>query len=809
MDQTYESVLISKLKNNVIYKELKRKCSDLECGPKVLSLVHEVGQYSIVKHKTVMKNMAEFTLHDEDHIFNMLFIIGKLIPKQTLEFMSIPDLMLTLLSVFLHDIGMCPEENQIKAWKNQLSNDEKQNYEEEIETYKRFRMTYTQQIEEIETLNNAREYSKAQLLEDFIVTEYIRITHSDRARKIIASDWRNKIIYNETDLTVELAEICFSHNQDYTNLLNMETIKICDTDVFCCMPFIAVLLRLSDIIDFDTKRTPSVLFSHLTVRNPISLSEWRKHQAVKCWSITNKKLVFTAECSHPAIEATIRQFCDLIDNELRNCTLILSNLNSDYIEENILNYKIPLPARVDRRKIAAIKDIVTGKPIYRYNDTKFTLSKSQVIDLLMGTKLYGKPDVALRELIQNSIDACLLRQKLSERWGETYKPEIEVEFYNQNGDDYLKVKDNGVGMNQHIIDKYYTNIGCSYYKSREFYEIMADIKSSFKPISRFGIGILACFMVCDSIEVNTRRITGRYQFDEALKIAVEGYESLFSISDSDRVEPGTETILRLRKLHPWDQMNKDSFKKSVKNLVPLPPFEITIKAEDEEITCVPNDFEELDLSLLKDYTWKRDSFSEKNNIKIININLNSSEYSFRGNASIAYIVSNGIPVNKVELVSKDVLVDGECYSLSYDISYGTNCINKNSTQIEINENGEIESNHSFNVISKSKSALSIHGIDVPCSLFSDYTNFGQKAVLKFPFPIIFRLDIGEGNDLNLNSARTQIIYDNIWMNFEKQFFEVICTKIKEKMDSSSWSEFKVIIYEQLRDNFLKNIIEGL
>ncbi|MBU5484265.1 ATP-binding protein [Clostridium sp. MSJ-11] len=809
MDQIYESILMSKLKNNVIYKELKKKCSDLECGPKVLSLVHEVGQYSISKYKTVIKNMPEFTLHDEDHIFNMLFIIGKLIPKQTLEFMSIPDLMLTLLSVFLHDIGMCPEENQIKAWKNQLSNDEKQNYEEEIETYKRFRMTYTQQIEEIETLNNAGEYSKAQLLEDFIVTEYIRITHADRARKIIASDWRNKIIYNETDLTAELAEVCFSHNEDYTNLLNMETIKICDTDVFCCIPFIAVLLRLSDIIDFDTKRTPSVLFSHLTVRNPISLSEWRKHQAVKCWSITSKKLVFTAECSHPAIEATIRQFCDLIDNELRNCTLILSNLNSDYIEENILNYKIPLPARVDRRKIAAIKDIVTGKPIYRYNDTKFTLSKSQVIDLLMGTKLYGKPDVALRELIQNSIDACLLRQKLSQRWGETYKPEIEVEFYSQNGHDYLKVKDNGVGMNQHIIDKYYTNIGCSYYKSREFYELMADIKSPFKPISRFGIGILACFMVCDSIEVNTRRITGRYQFDEALKIVVEGYESLFSISDSNRIEPGTETILRLRKLHPWDQMDKYSFKKSVKSLVPLPPFKITIKAEDEETICVPNDFEELDLSLLQDYTWKRDSFSEKDNIKIINIDLNSSEYSFRGNASIAYIVSNGIPVNKVELVSKDVLVDGECYSLAYDISYGTNGINKNSTQIEINENGEIESNHSFTVISKSKSAVSIHGIDVPCSLFSDYTNYGQKAVLKFPFPIIFRLDIGEGNDLNLNSARTQIIYDNVWMNFEKQFFKVVCSKIKGKMDSDSWVEFKVIIYEQLKDKFLKNIIESL
>ena len=49
-----------------------------------------------------------------------------------------------------------------------------------------------------------------------------------------------------------------------------------------------------------------------------------------------------------------------------------------------------------------------------------------------------------------------------------------------------------LGMNQHIIDNYYTNVGCSYYSSREFSELMVSFKSSFTPISRFGIGILSC-----------------------------------------------------------------------------------------------------------------------------------------------------------------------------------------------------------------------------------------------------------------------------------------------------------------------------
>jgi molecular chaperone HtpG len=84
--------------------------------------------------------------------------------------------------------------------------------------------------------------------------------------------------------------------------------------------------------------------------------------------------------------------------------------------------------QVDRRKIQAKKDIISGKSIYRYHDTKFSLSKKQIIDLLMGTKLYGKPEVALRELLQNSIDACLLRQKLSELWGIEYTPKLMCHY---------------------------------------------------------------------------------------------------------------------------------------------------------------------------------------------------------------------------------------------------------------------------------------------------------------------------------------------------------------------------------------------
>lgn len=88
------------------------------------------------------------------------------------------------------------------------------------------------------------------------------------------------------------------------------------------------------------------------------------------------------------------------------------------------------------------------------------------------------------------------------------------------------------------------------------------------PISRFGIGILSCFMVCDSMEVTTRRIRDRFECDEALHIFIEGYESLFVISDSDKKEPGTDTILTLRPMNPWERMKENEFVQCIKELAP-------------------------------------------------------------------------------------------------------------------------------------------------------------------------------------------------------------------------------------------------
>ena len=73
--------LENQLNKSVVYQQLKDNC-ERNNQHEVLALVAKVGTFAVERLKTVIKNMPEFTLHDDTHIFNMLTIIGKVENKR-------------------------------------------------------------------------------------------------------------------------------------------------------------------------------------------------------------------------------------------------------------------------------------------------------------------------------------------------------------------------------------------------------------------------------------------------------------------------------------------------------------------------------------------------------------------------------------------------------------------------------------------------------------------------------------------------------------------------------------------------------
>ncbi len=794
----------TRLVKSIIYITLKKQCEKDAAGSQVLKLVDDATTYAYQRTKTIIRHMGEFTLHDGDHLFRVLLLMEKLLSPEKVKELSVPELMLLILSAFFHDIGMAPDEKDVLSWKKVW--DRSPEFDEEIDrkefnNFQRYYLARPDMISKLEAFIDYGNNSNADLMKNYLISDYIRTTHADRAREIIKKDWLNKIKYRDCDLTVEFAGICLSHNEDPLSVLELEQNYHCGTEVYANLQLVAVILRLSDLLDFDAKRTPSILYSHLFVRHPVSIMEWNKHRAVESWTINNKSIQYHAKCNHPAVEASIHAFCDVIDRELSACNNIISSINNvnRSCGENI---EIKIPLKVDRSKIQTKKDIY-GKPIYLYRETQFNLSKNQVIDLLMGTKLYGDPEVALRELLQNSIDACLLRSALEKSWGNSYEPKIHIKYYTENGEDILEITDNGTGMDQKIIDSYYSKVGSSFYKSSEFFDLKSQSKAQFTPTSRFGIGILSCFMVADTLVVDTRRVYGPHDSSEPINLSVEGQDSIFWITPGQREVPGTSTRLFLRKSeNPWDKMTDDAFIKSVEDVIPNPPFELTIETKSQIKIRDKNSFKEISAIILKNQSW-----NDHENIKEFNMDFSDASQGFVGSAIVAILESHGLPTRITQMKPKSIEIEGDPYELEKSIETAGGEIHERATSISIDEDGEIDQSTSHHSLCKSISKLSLHGIEVPSSLFPHAWESQRNQVkLNWPFPMIIVVDICGNMDLDLNSSRTQIIMSEKWVNFEAMLSYEICTDIAKSVTPEYWEKLKKVLRESTKNEvFIKSL----
>ena len=137
-------------------------------------------------------------------------------------------------------------------------------------------------------------------------------------------------------------------------------------------------MRLSDILDFDRERTPRILFESLGISSRIipgaevSLREWNKHMAIHSIEINDEEIVINADTHHPAIERTIRDFCESIEREVRDTTAVLKR-NIPKITEQ---YSFILPNN-DRPRIRSFG--------YVYKDISFKLKFILVSALLISS----------------------------------------------------------------------------------------------------------------------------------------------------------------------------------------------------------------------------------------------------------------------------------------------------------------------------------------------------------------------------------------------------------------------------------------
>jgi hypothetical protein len=728
------------MKNSRIYRRLSGLSQGDHDVQALVVLVQQVYDASVAILGTVVLYMRQYTLHNKVHVDNVVDIMDRLLPEPVLDNLRPMELAALILSAALHDIGMAADQGEIEAIKRGQSAD-----------FNSYRAGYPKIVRKAAAARDRGEAFTAEELESFLISEYLRKNHGDRCKKYIFNKIRSTLKYGRFQFAARLAEVCVSHTRGADDLDEIPCWEVVRAGgERCNWRFVAVMLRLADILDFDAKRTPHVLFEHLGIRDHVSLKEWGKHLAVNAWDIGPRRITYNAKCADPVIQKTTYDFLDLIDAELALVPRVVARMHHPDNSGLGKGYCLDLPIRVDRDEIGPEEGI--DGPIYKFIDIQFTLNRDKLISLVLGVQLYADRSLFLRELLQNAIDACRHRAAIHRAAPALgpFVPSVVVRLDQGPDGASIEVEDNGTGMDEHLMTSFFAQVGKSYYTSDEFLERKARDGLDFEPISQFGVGILSTFMAGDRLRVESLHWS-RDAPPLLVEIADEG--SLFWCKQGDRSAPGTKVTLRLnrpvRELFPARSDGRpapgadpDAIGAAVQALAPHVEFPIQVEAEDVALTTTKS--------------WLADQFQPgQEHIRAIDLDLTGGAPAGLNGVARAFLLYDPDANNYVVgLRPTDDQSDDVDEFIAYQHEPGY--IRADITTVLRTGRKQFGSSP----LVQSFGRWSQRGIAVACDLFPTFPKPGQahlRFAVPFYLPIQYDLDLSGRFVLPLSADRKHVL----------------------------------------------------
>ncbi|PFP05758.1 HD domain-containing protein [Bacillus thuringiensis] len=599
---------------------------------KLFILAEEVSKEATIHLKLIINQLPEFDIHDETHSLKIIDNIELLIGEDSIKNLSSYELFLLYMSGFLHDCAMA-----LPAWElnlltmtegkngftknsilNPIPNDGKKPYKlsealkvinenkeslyinfdktqefifsfsteidfqrdlaKRLIKYQEFRNGYSQELKKLEEKGDVKSYLE---FSDLLRYDFVRITHAERVETYINNLSRRFInslggAWGEA-LAKDLAKVCRAHGESMDYVKELSSQSNYYGPQTANLQFIAVMLRLGDILHFSHDRAPRSLFVEKMINSKESLKHWRaKFQGIN-YSLNEmdengrKKIKYMAYCDEPSLYYFIHEYLKWVDIEISNYFDFFNQMKYfSRMGVEADKYHLNISEKVDRSQIRYNE--IKFTPV---DNLKFTLNQTKILELLMGVGLYKDKFLCLRELYQNALDASrCMTAILKEQQGIEKRGNIEFGIKevieNNIKRKYIYCRDNGIGMTKEIVENYFLNIGNSFYKSREFQKLKSTWISNFQPTSQFGIGILSCFMIGDKIEVTTMPLNETENNWKSFSFSIDGPHENFYFMKPDELdleEIGTHGTLIKVYLDPEIDINDEEIEEDLKLLI--------------------------------------------------------------------------------------------------------------------------------------------------------------------------------------------------------------------------------------------------
>ncbi|WP_372755275.1 ATP-binding protein [Labilibaculum sp.] len=463
-----------------------------------------------------------YSLHDETHSITIINNIVRILGVENIEKLSAIDIWLILEASYSHDIGMVvTSEELIKSLK---SNDFITFFKDLIKDEKSGLHEFASQFEIVENqIKYKSNYLNLELHDGikFILAEFFRNKHSNRSKEIIVNPAKTLSMSSPRGVIPQrifkiLGDICASHTKDFEEVLDLPFCEV-GIDIDDAHPrFIACLLRIGDLLDLDNNRFSEVMLRTLTKIPIDTLNHKSKHLSIESFRVDREKIEVAAKCNNYDTANITQHWFNYLNSEISQQMINWNNI----VPFKELGY---LPTIGNLKVELSDYDYIDGK-----NKPKFRVDTDKALGLLQGAGLYDGAYQCIREILQNAVDATLIRIWLEHKESKDYstpqsceyleiikdypitiniiEKEVKGEFKNW----LIEIIDNGTGISNDDL-KFLMNTGSSS-KNKTRTNIIDSMPKWMQPSGTFGIGFQSIFMLSNVVNIETKSF-----FDEKLQ----------------------------------------------------------------------------------------------------------------------------------------------------------------------------------------------------------------------------------------------------------------------------------------------------
>ena len=509
--------------------KIPKKLSDILKQPQIAVIESCAYKYGQILNDNKAIFFPDYTEHGIEHVESVLLSAIKIISEDSYEYLNEDDVMVLILSIILHDLGMHTSIDSFLSLIKSDTNNLKCNVLDE----------FSWKVSWEEYLHEAKRFNDAQLLAIFgdehteitdidfeknynysirLAGELLRRMHPRLAHEIAligfpVKQGEDRIILSE-DLEEAKADlaglVARSHGmnlRDTFDYLEKQYNISWSSPYNVKVVFHMAVLRIADYIQIESDRASEIVLKTKRLSSPVSQQEWEKHKSIEFINteVSDPERIYVqANPLNSEIYLGLEKLFKGIQWELDITWAVLGEVYGRSRQKNLgLNYR-RIQSNIDDKK--GFQKNVN----YIADKVKFDADPG-ILKLLIGP-LYGEdPTYGVRELLQNAVDAVKERKYIETIEGNPFEAKIHIELKKKGDSLLFCLTDNGIGMGKDTLIHYFFKAGASFRKSESWLKDFTkegDVK--VERTGRFGVGVLAAFLLGSKIMIRTKNINQEY-----------------------------------------------------------------------------------------------------------------------------------------------------------------------------------------------------------------------------------------------------------------------------------------------------------